>query len=38
MQTKIKTANRKQLKVKVLVDSECTYARIDEQLVKNKRI
>ena len=26
------------MKVKVLVDSECTYARIDEQLVKNKRI
>jgi len=26
------------LKVKALVNSECTYTGIDEQLVKNKRI
>ena len=30
--------NGKKLKVKVLVDSRCTYTGIDEQLVKNKRI
>ena len=34
----MKTKNGKQLKVKVLVDLECTYMRIDEQLVKNKQI
>ena len=28
----------KNLKVKTLVDSECTYIEIDKQLVKNKRI
>ena len=38
MQADIKTKNRKKLKVKALVDSECTYTGIDEQLVKEKRI
>ena len=38
MQANIKTKNEKNLKVKVLVDSGCTYIEIDEQLVKNKRI
>ena len=30
--------NRKNLKVKVLVDLGCTYTEIDEQLIKNKNI
>ena len=30
--------NRKKLKVKALVNSGCTHTRIDEQLVKDKRI
>ena len=34
----MKTKNRKKLKVKTLVDSECTYTGIDKQLVKDKRI
>ena len=34
----MKTKNRKKLKVKILVDSECTYTGIDKQLVKDKRI
>ena len=34
----MKTKNGKNLKVKVLVDSGCTYTGIDEQLVKEKRI
>jgi len=38
MQANIKTKNRKNLKVKALVNSECTHIGIDEQLVKNKRI
>ena len=38
MQANIKTKNEKNLKVKVLVDSGCTYIKIDEQLVKDKRI
>ena len=38
MQAEVKTKNRKNLKVKALVDSRCTYTGIDEQLVKNKRI
>ena len=38
MQANVKIKNRKNLKVKALVNSECTYTRIDEQLVKNKRI
>jgi len=38
MQANIKTKNGKKLKVKVLVDSECTHTGIDEQLVKDKRI
>ena len=38
MQAKIKTKNRKELKVEALVDSKCTYIKIDEQLVKNKII
>ena len=38
MHTKVKTKNRKNLKVKALVDSGCTYIGIDEQLVKDKSI
>ena len=38
MQAKVKTKNGKNLKVKVLVNSRCTYTGIDKQLVKNKRI
>jgi len=38
MQAKVKTKNGKELKVKALVDSGCTYTGIDEQLVKDKRI
>jgi len=34
----VKTKNSKNLKVKVLVDSECIHTGIDEQLVKEKRI
>ena len=32
----IKTKNRKQLKVKALIDSEYIHTGINEQLVKNK--
>jgi len=38
MQAKVKTKNDKNLKVKALVNSRCTYTGIDEQLVKDKRI
>ena len=38
MQADVKTKNRKKLKIKILVDSGCTYTQIDEQLVKDKRI
>jgi len=38
VQADIKTKNRKNLKVKALVDSGCTYTGIDEQLVKKKKI
>jgi len=38
MQANMKTKNGKNLKIKVLVDSGCTHTRIDEQLVKEKRI
>ena len=38
MQAKVKTRNRKNLKVKALVDSGCTHTGIDKQLVKEKRI
>ena len=38
MQAKIKTKNRKQLKVKALIDLGCIYIEIDEQLVKNEKI
>jgi len=38
MQANVKTKNGKNLKVKILVDSGCTYTGIDEQLVKDKRI
>ena len=38
MQADVKTKNRKKLKVKALVDSGCTHTRINEQLVKDKRI
>jgi len=38
VQANVKTKNRKQLKVKALVDSGCTHTGIDEQLVKDKRI
>ena len=34
----MKTKNGKKLKVKALVNSECIYTGIDEQLVKDKRI
>ena len=38
MQANVKTENKKKLKVKALVDSECTHIGIDEQLVKDKKI
>ena len=38
VQAQVKTRNGKSLKVKALVDSGCTHTRIDEQLVKDKRI
>ena len=38
VQAQVKTKNSKNLKVKALVDSGCTHTRINEQLVKNKRI
>jgi len=38
MQADIKTRNRKNLKVKALVDPGCTHTGIDEQLVKKKKI
>jgi len=38
MQADIKTKNRRNLKVKALVDSRCTHTGIDKQLVKDKRI
>ena len=38
MYTNIKMTNRKKLQLKALVDSECTYVRIDKQLVKKERI
>ena len=38
MQADVKTKNSKKLKVKILVDSECTHTEIDKQLVKDKNI
>jgi len=38
MQADVKMKNDKKLKVKTLVDSKYTHTRIDEQLVKEKRI
>ena len=38
MQANIKMKNKKNLKVKTLVDSRYTHTGIDKQLVKNKRI
>jgi len=38
MQANVKTKNSKNLNVKALVDSGCTYTEIDKQLVKEKRI
>jgi len=38
MQADVKTKNSKKLKVKILVDSECTHIEIDKQLVKDKNI
>jgi len=38
IQANVKTKNGKNLKMKALVDSGCTYMRIDKQLVKDKRI
>ena len=38
VQAKMKTKNSKNLKVKALVDSRCTYMGINKQLVKKKRI
>jgi len=38
MQANVKTKNRKNLKVKALVDSSCIHMGINKQLVKDKRI
>jgi len=38
VQVDVKIKNGKKLKVKALMDSECTYTGIDGQLVKDKRI
>jgi len=38
MQANVKTKNSKNLKVKALADSGCTYIRINKQLVKEKQI
>jgi len=38
VQADVKIKNGKKLKVKALVDSECTHIGIDEQLVKDKKI
>ena len=38
MQAEVKTKNRKNLKVKALVDSRCTHIGINKQLVKKKKI
>jgi len=38
VQADMKTKNSKKLKVKILVDSGCTYTGINKQLVKDKRI
>ena len=38
MQTNIKISNGKELWLKVLVDLEYTYTRINKQLVKEKKI
>ena len=38
IQANVKTKNGKELWLKALVDSGCTYIGIDEQLVKDKRI
>ena len=38
VQANVKTKNGKNLKIKILVDSECTYTGIEKQLVKEKRI
>ena len=36
--TNIKTKNRKRLRLQALVDSKCTYTRINKQLVKEEKI
>ena len=38
MYTNVKTKNRKEIQLQVVVDSECTHTGIDKQLVKEKRI
>ena len=38
MQTNIKTLDRKELQLQILVDSGCTYTEINKQLVKEERI
>jgi len=38
MQTNIKISNGKELWLKVLVDLECIYTRINKQLIKEKKI
>ena len=38
MQANVKMKNGKNLKVKTLVDSECTHMKINKQLVKDKRL
>jgi len=38
MHTNVKTKNRKELQLQILVDSGCTHTMIDKQLVKKERI
>jgi len=38
VQADVKTKNGKKIKMKVLVNSRCTYIEIDEQLVRDKKI
>ena len=38
IQANVKTKNRKNLKIKALVDSGCTHMGINKQLVKDKKI
>jgi len=38
MQTNVKTFNKKELQLNILVDSSCTHIEIDKQLVKEEKI